>query len=320
MRQAGRYLEEYRALRARHDFLELCKSPALATEVTLQPVRRFHMDAAILFSDILVLPEALGQRLSYPEGGPRLEPPIRSAEDLARLRALDAPAHLGYVAEAIALIGRQLARERALIGFAGAPYTLATYMVEGATSRHQAQTKALAFREPALLEELLERLAEGVSDFLLLQVEAGVDAVQLFDTWAGDLSPRDFARFALGPARKVIGALGKAGVPVIYYVNGIAAHLEAAATSGASVLGVDWRVCLGEVRRRVGPGVALQGNLDPLVLMAPPSEIRERVRAIHAAHGRGPGHIFNLGHGVLPETPVSGVAAFVDAVRELGNA
>lgn len=319
MRQAGRYLEEYQAIRRNHDFQTMCHTPSLATEVTLQPLRRFGMDAAILFSDILVVPEAMGQTVTYPEGGPRLAPSIRTREDLARLRRVDASVALSYVAEALRLVRPELGEHRALLGFAGAPYTLATYMVEGGGSRHQAATKELLFTAPDLMDALLEVITEVVIDFLLLQIEAGADAVQLFDTWAGDLAPVEFERLSLGPVRRIASALAPSGVPLIYYVNGIAGHLEAASTCGASVLGIDWRIDLGEVRGRLGPGIALQGNLDPLVLLAPPAEIRARVRAIHDSLGGTGGHIFNLGHGVLPFIPVSGVGAFVEAVKELAH-
>lgn len=319
MRQAGRYLPEYQAVRAKHDFLEVCQTPELATEVTMQPLRRFGLDAAIIFSDILVVPEAMGQEVTYPEGGPRLAPPIRGAADLKRIKDCEPEKDLEYVAEALRQIRRAMGEDRALLGFAGAPYTLATYMVEGGGSRHQEQTKRLALREPELMDELLERLADGVARFLELQIEAGADAVQLFDTWAGDLSPTDFERLALAPARRVTAQLAHLGVPIIYFMNGIAAHLEAAADSGATVLGIDWRLDLVEARRRTGGRLALQGNLDPLVLSAPPEIIRQRVRAIHDSLEGAPGHIFNLGHGVLPTTPVEGVAAFVDAVHELAK-
>jgi uroporphyrinogen decarboxylase len=320
MRQAGRYLPEYQELRAQHDFLEMCRSPALAAEVTLQPIRRYHMDAAVVFSDILVLPEAMGQTVAYPKGGPTLEPTVRTAGDLRRLRPVEPSVALDYVAEALRRLRRELAEDHALLGFAGAPYTLATYMVEGATSRHQPETKRLAFTEPELLDELLALLADQIAAFLRLQVEAGVDAVQIFDTWAGDLMPADFHRLARRPTQRVVEALADLEVPIIYYVNGIASHLEAAEATGASALSIDWRLDLAEARRRTGGRVALQGNLDPLYLQAPREAIARRVREIHASMDGAPGHIFNLGHGVLPFIPTEGVAAFVEAVQELGDA
>lgn len=319
MRQAGRYLPEYQELRSKHDFLEMCHAPALAAEVTLQPIRRYGMDAAIIFSDILVVQEAMGQEVSYPTGGPRLTPPIRTAADLGRLRDFEPAQALDFMAEALQLVRAELGPDRALLGFAGAPYTLATYMIEGGGSKHQAETKRLALNEPGLLDELLLRLADGVAAFLKLQIEAGADAVQLFDTWAGDLAPADFERLALAPAKRVFEQLAPLGVPLIYYMNGIAPHLEAAATAGASVLGIDWRLDLAEARRRTGGKFALQGNLDPLVLTALPELIAARVRAIHDSLEGAPGHIFNLGHGVLPFIPVEGVGAFVEAVKGLGG-
>lgn len=320
MRQAGRYLPEYLEVRAKHEFLEVCRSPALVTEVTMQPLRRFAgLDAAIIFSDILVVPKAMGQEVTYPKGGPQLAPPIREAADLGRLKECEPEKDLAYVAEALVQMRRVMGEDRALLGFAGAPYTLATYMVEGGGSRHQEQTKRLALRDPGLMDALLERLADAVARFLKLQIEAGADAVQIFDTWAGDLSPVDFERLALAPARRVTEQLAPLGVPVIYFMNGIAAHLEAAAGCGATALGIDWRLDLAEARRRTGGRLALQGNLDPLVLSGPPAIIRQRVQAIHDSLEGAPGHIFNLGHGVLPTTPIEGVATFVNAVQGLAR-
>lgn len=317
MRQAGRYLPEYMEVRAKHDFLEVCRSPELVTEVTMQPLRRFDLDAAIIFSDILVVPDAMGQTVTYPKGGPKLAPPIREASDLKRIKDCEPEKDLGYVADALQMMRKAMGEDRALLGFAGAPYTLATYMVEGGGSKNQEQTKKLALNEPELMDDLLERLADGVAGFLKMQIEAGADCVQIFDTWAGDLSPTDFERLALTPVRRVTAKLAPLGVPIIYFMNGIAPHLEAAAQSGATALGIDWRLDLAEARRRTGGKLALQGNLDPLVLSGPTAVVRERVRAIHDSLEGAPGHIFNLGHGVLPTTPIEGVAAFVDAVHEL---
>ena len=317
MRQAGRYLPEYQAIRKGHSFETLCQSPDLATEVTLQPIRRFGMDAAIVFSDILVVPAAMGQTVTYPTGGPVLAPAVRDAAGLQALRPMDPARDLGYVAETLSRLRRALGEDHALLGFAGAPYTLATYMVEGGTSRHQAETKRLAYTEPGLMDELLGVLADGVAAFLRLQIEAGADAVQLFDTWAGDLAPTDFERLARRPAARVVAALSDLDVPVVYFVNGMAAHLEQAEQVGAPVLGIDWRLEMAEARRRTGGRVALQGNLDPLLLLAPPEVIAQRVQALHASLQGAPGHIVNLGHGVLPQTPPEGVQALVDAVKGL---
>lgn len=319
MRQAGRYLPEYQALRASHEFLELCHTPSLAREVTLQPIRRFDMDAAILFSDILLLPEALGQSVAYPTGGPTLTPSIRSSDDMRRLDSTRRSAALEHMAEAIRQVRTDLGQDRALLGFAGAPYTLATYMVEGETTRHAVETRRLAYRDPPLMAALLERLAVEVSDLLRLQVEAGVDAVQVFDTWAGDLPPADFKRLALAPARKLFTSLRALGVPVIYYVNGVAPHLEAMADLEIDVLSVDWRIPLASVRQRLGGRLGLQGNIDPLLLFAPEPRIAEEVRALHDSLDHRPGHILNLGHGVLPTTPPAAVSAFVAAAKGLAN-
>lgn len=319
MRQAGRYMPAYRALRAQHDFVTMCHRPELSAEVTLQPIRRFGMDAAILFSDILVVPEALGQTIAFPEGGPTVTPPVRTAADLARLDGGAPVERLGFVAEALRRIRAELGPDRALLGFSGAPYTLATYMIEGGTSKHQLETKRLAWNEPALVDDLLARLAEVVTGYLRLQIEAGADAVQLFDTWAGDLAPEEFERFAVRPTQAIVKALRPLGVPIIHFVNGVASHLDAAARIGADVMAIDWRVDLAEVRRRLGPSQAVQGNLDPLLLLAPPAEITRRVRDVHARLGGAPGHVWNLGHGILPQTPESGVEAFVQAVVNLGS-
>lgn len=317
MRQAGRYLPEYQALRAKHDFLDMCHTPALAREVTLQPIRRFDMDAAILFSDILVLPEALGLSVAYPTGGPTLTPSIRSAEDVRRLDAARPGAALEHVAEALRQVRTSLGQDRALLGFAGAPYTLATYMIEGETTRHAVETRRLAYRDPPLMDALLDRLVTELAALLRLQVEAGADAVQIFDTWAGDLPPAELERFALAPARKLFANLRTLGVPLIYYINGVAAHLDALADLDIDVLSVDWRIPLANVLDRTGGRLALQGNIDPLMLFAPLDRIAQEVQALHGSLGGRPGHILNLGHGVLPTTPLDAVSAFVGAAKGL---
>lgn len=316
MRQAGRYLPEYRDVRAHHTFLEMCKTPELAAEVAMQPVRRFGMDAAIIFSDILVVPEAMGIRVRYEEGGPRLSPAIASA---ASLQALRAPSDDGlrFTCDALRLVRAELGSETALLGFAGAPYTLATYMVEGGSSRDLLATKRMQYSDPSCLKALLDRLTDAVSRFLLKQIESGADVVQLFDTWAGNLTPSDYAEFALPYAREIFARLRPTGVPVILYINGVSGVLDLAASSGATVVGVDWRMDLAQASSDAGSSVALQGNLDPVLLFASPARIRAEVRRIHEALGRRTGHIFNLGHGILPGTPVEGAAAFIDAVKEL---
>ena len=316
MRQAGRYLPAYRAVRARASFLDLCRNPDLACEVTLQPIDEFGFDAAILFSDILITLPAMGLDVAFPEAGPKLSSPVRTAADIARLVVADP---IPEPLEAIRRIKRALAGRVPLIGFAGAPLTMLTYAVEGGGSKDYAHTKQLLFGAPRDAHALLDKLAKTCARFLAAQIEAGADCVQLFDSWGGIVSPGDFREFPLRYAKQVIAEL-RAGpgkdVPIIYFVNGCAPYLDDYASSGADVLGVDWRVGIDGVRRRVGDGVALQGNLDPGALFASPDEIRTRVADILARAG-STGHIFNLGHGVLPQTDPEHVRAMVTAVREL---
>jgi len=318
MRQAGRYLPAYRAVRARASFLDLCHNPDLACEVTLQPIDEFGFDAAILFSDILVTLPGMGLEVAFPEAGPKLPNPVRTSADIARLAVADP---VPEPVEAVRRIKRALAGRVPLIGFAGAPLTMLTYAVEGGGSKDYARTKRLLFGAPSDAHALLDKLARTCAKFLAAQIEAGADCVQLFDSWGGIVSPGDFREFPLRYAKQVIAEL-RAGVgkdiPIIYFVNGCAPYLDDYASSGADVLGVDWRVGIDDVRRRVGDGVALQGNLDPGALFAPPAEIRQRVADILARAGEV-GHIFNLGHGVLPETDPEHVRAMVTAVRELST-
>lgn len=314
MRQAGRYLPEYRAVRERCTFLELCRTPGLAAEVTLQPVRRFGFDAAILFSDILIPVEAMGAPVEFGEGGPRFAAPVRAAAQVAALRVPDPAESMPFVAETIGLVRRALPADVPLLGFAGAPFTLLTYLVEGGGSRDFLETKRMLASDPALAEALLAKLAATVARSLRAQVEAGCAAVQLFDTWASALSPRDYERFALPPARAVFEALAPLGVPRLYYVNGIGGILERAARTGADALSIDWRTDLGEARARV-PQLSFQGNLDPHALLAPEAELRAAVRAVLDANAGRPGHVFNLGHGIFPQAPVAAVEWLVDEVR-----
>jgi uroporphyrinogen decarboxylase len=321
MRQAGRYLPEYRAVREQVGFLDLCRRADLATEVTLQPVRRFDFDAAIIFSDILLPLIGMGADFRFDDdGGPKLAAPLDDAAGLRRLRRVDSDRDLPWVLEALARTRAQLARDKALLGFAGAPFTLFAYMVEGETSRLFPRTKALMLRQPKLAGEILLLLADQIGEYLVAQAKAGADAVQLFDTWAGLLHPDDFEQFALPYARRVFQRTAEAGVPSIYYLNGGAALVEAQAASGAGVVGVDWRMRLRDVRRRVPEQVGIQGNLDPLVLLGPAEQVRARTQAmLHEMAGR-PGYIVNLGHGVVPQTPIESVAAFVAAVKESDRA
>jgi uroporphyrinogen decarboxylase len=322
MRQAGRYLPAYRAVRARASFLELCRSPDLACEVTLQPIDEFGFDAAILFSDILITLPAMGIDVAFPEAGPKIAAPIRNHAAVEALHVPDPEAELPFVMKAVRTIKAALAGRVPLIGFAGAPLTMLTYAVEGGGSKDYAHTKAMLFGAPASAHALLDKLARTCASFLEAQVAAGADVVQIFDSWGGIVSPGDFREYPLRYARQVIELLraspvvASRGVPIIYFVNGCAPYLDDYASSGADVLGVDWRVGIDEVRRRVGDGVALQGNLDPGALFAGPGEIRARVADILTRAG-ATGHIFNLGHGVLPETDPEHVRAMVTAVKEL---
>ncbi len=316
MRQAGRTLPEYLSLRERHSFDELMHTPELAAEVTLQPVRRFPLDAAIIFSDILVIPAALGQAVSF-EGGLKLEPAVRSAGDIARLSTAGVVERLDYVAQALRIVRGELGAGRALLGFAGAPFTVASYMIEGGGSKSYAKLKALMYGEPALYHELLTKVADATSAYLAMQFDNGIDAAQHFDSWAGELPVADFRTYALPYVQRIVSSLAQRDIPLIYFINGIGNLLEAAQETGADILGIDWRISLGEVRRRLGANVRLQGNLDPGVLFAPPAEITRRTHAMLDETG-GRGHIANLGHGLMPGMPLTGINAFIEAVLSWG--
>lgn len=312
MRQAGRSLPEYRKARAGVPMLEACRRPELIAEITLQPVRRYHVDAAILFSDIVVPLAAVGLDIDIAPGvGPVVETPIRARDDLRRLRPLE-PDDVSYVTTAVrALIGEL--RGTPLIGFAGAPFTLASYLIEGRPSRTHERTKAMMYADPDLWHALLERLATITSEFLRVQVAAGASAVQLFDSWAGALSPADYAEYVLPHSARVLSAV--TGVPKIHFGVGTGELLALMGAAGADVVGVDWRVPLDEASRRVGPERAVQGNLDPAVVFAPWAVVAERVRSVLVAGRDTPGHIFNLGHGVLPDTDPDVLARIVDLVH-----
>jgi uroporphyrinogen decarboxylase len=317
MRQAGRYLPEYRALRARYDFLTLCKTPEAAAEVTLQPIERLGVDAAILFADILLVLEPLGVGLEFTRGeGPHIARPVRSADDVARLAPVDVPSSVGFVFETVRRARKALAERVPLIGFAGAPFTLASYLIEGGASREFLLTKRFMRAEPAAWHALMARLAGITVEYLDGQIDAGAQAVQLFDSWVGTLSPADYREFVLPHSRAVLSRLAP-GVPAIHFGTGTAALLELMKEAGGDVLGLDWRVNLGPTWDRLGADVAVQGNLDPAVLLAPVPEIRRAARAILEGAARRPGHIFNLGHGVHQETPVDHVRALVDMVHEM---
>jgi uroporphyrinogen decarboxylase len=320
MRQAGRYLPEYAATRARAgSFLALAKNPALATEVTLQPLERFPLDAAILFSDILTIPDAMGLGLHFAEGeGPRLERPLRDETAIVALAAPDPVSQLRYVLDAVREIRKALAGRVPLIGFSGSPYTLACYMVEGSGSNDFPALKRLLYARPELLHRILEINARAVTDYLNAQIEAGAQAVMLFDTWGGNLSHAGYEEFSLAYLRRVLVALTKERdgrrVPSILFTKGGGQWLEAIAGSGCDAVGLDWTVDAARARRLVGARVALQGNLDPSALLAPPEAVRREARRVLDAFGAAPGHVFNLGHGISQHTPVESVAALVDEV------
>jgi uroporphyrinogen decarboxylase len=314
MRQAGRYLPEYRAVREKVSFLELCKTPALAAEVTLQPIRRFGFDAAILFSDLLVPLEAMGLEVEFTEKGPSLPAPVRTPGDLPRVRAFDPEARTGYVTETIRLVRKELPAEVPLIGFAGAPFTVATYAIEGKTGKSFGETKKFFYQHPAEARRLLAVIGEATRDYLLAQVRAGAQAVQIFDSWVGVVSPDDWADFVLEPTRALVAALRAADVPVIYFPNGATTILDRVAAVGADVYGIDWRLPIDEARQRLGGSASVQGNLDPALLLGP-SSVLERRAADVVRRGGKRGHVFNLGHGITPDVPLENVAALVAAVR-----
>ncbi len=312
MRQAGRYLPEYREVRRKHSFLEVCKTPELATEVSLQPFQRLNVDAVIVFSDILIVAEAMGMELELNDAGPVLPHPIRDANQVAALRQFDPEIETRFVPDAIRSICGAVGSDVPVIGFAGAPWTLACYMIEGRSREGFATPKAMLFREPRLMRGLLEKIARATASYLKSQIAAGAAAVQLFDSWSGELSRSDYLEFALPATQLLISELAAGKTPIILYTKGSTHLLSDVARSGADVLSVDWRVDLRELRRQLGPRIALQGNIDPSALLGPPDHIRGAVREAIAKTG-GIGHILNLGHGILPSTPVENARVFVEA-------
>lgn len=325
MRQAGRYLPEYRATREKAgDFKTLCSTPELACEVTLQPLRRFALDAAILFSDILTVPDAMGLGLSFAEGeGPRFARTVRSAADVAKLGVPDPEGELRYVMDAVRLIRRELDGRVPLIGFAGSPWTLATYMVEGSGSREFSAIKRMMFDEPRVLHQLLDVLARSVTGYLNAQIAAGAQAVMVFDTWGGVLTPRDYREFSLAYMARIVSGLTREAegrrLPVILFTKNGGQWLDDLAATGCDALGIDWTTDLGAARACVGARVALQGNMDPAVLYASGARVRSEVAAVLESFGRGPGHVFNLGHGIHPQIDPERVAVLVDSVHELSR-
>jgi uroporphyrinogen decarboxylase len=318
MRQAGRYLPQYRALRRRVAFLDLCKTPELAAEVTLQPVEALGVDAAILFSDILVPVEAMGQRLRY-EPAPVLAPVLRTAADVAALRIPEPEQDVPFVLDTIRLLRRELAGRVPLIGFGGAPFTLACYMVEGAGSRHFLALKRMMHGAPEIYAQLMDKITETSVRYLRAQIAAGAQAIQIFDSWGGILSPADYRRYVLPYSRRLIAALAGSEAPIIHFVKGCGAMLKLVARAGGDVIGLDWTVTLDRARAELGQEMAVQGNLDPAVLLAPPAVIEREVGRILAENAGRPGHIFNLGHGILPDVPPENAAFLVECVHRLSQ-
>ena len=317
MRQAGRYLPEYRAIREKVPFLELCKTPDLAAEVTVQPVRRLGVDAAIIFSDILIPVEAMGLALQLDDAGPRLPQPVRTEADVSRLAIPDPEDRTGFVAEAIRRTRKALSDSVPVIGFCGAPFTLAAYMVEGGGSRTFLNIKRLLFEQRPVAHALFDKLTRTLIPYLQMQVAAGASLVQIFDSWGGELSPRDFESFSLPYLQRIVSAL-KSSVPVILFGTGMSTLLPLMRATGADVLGLDWRIDIAEARRLLGPQVAVQGNLDPAALFLPAADLESSVQDV--LQGAGPiGHIFNLGHGIFPQTPPEAAQALVDAVHRLSS-
>jgi uroporphyrinogen decarboxylase len=322
MRQAGRYLPEYRATRAQAgDFMSLCKNTELACEVTLQPLERYELDAAILFSDILTIPDAMGLGLYFEEGeGPKFRKPVRTEADIEQLQVINTASDLSYVTDAVSMIRRELQGRVPLIGFSGSPWTLATYMIEGQSSRDFARAKTMLYTQPELMHQLLDKLALSVIDYLNAQIVAGAEVVQIFDTWGGALSHAAYQEFSLAYMQKIVSGLIKQAdgrdVPVILFTKGGGLWLEAMADTGCHALGLDWTMDIGAAKKRVGDQVALQGNMDPAILRADPATIEREVQGILASFGAGNGHIFNLGHGITPDIDPQHAKVFIEAVHK----
>jgi len=325
MRQAGRYLPEYRQVRAQAgDFMSLCKNTELACEVTLQPLERFELDAAILFSDILTIPDAMGLGLYFAEGeGPKFRKPVRTEADIDQLQVINTASDLGYVTDAVSMIRRELNGRVPLIGFSGSPWTLATYMIEGQSSRDFVRAKTMLYTQPEVLHQLLEKLSLSVIDYLNAQILAGAQVVQIFDTWGGALSNDAYLEFSLDYMKKIVAGLIKHAdgrdVPVILFTKGGGHWLEAMADSGCDCLGLDWTVDIGAAKDRVGSKVALQGNMDPAALRSDRSGIESEVKTILKSFGEGQGHVFNLGHGITPDINPDNVKIFIDAVHQFSG-
>lgn len=319
MRQAGRYMREYQALRQKHAFLELCKTPELATQITLMPVDQIGVDAAIIFADILLPLEGMGIHLGFSDGeGPAIHNPVRSEKDIQELRVINPDEDVPFLLEAIRQVRRALGGRVPLIGFSGAPFTLASYLLEGGHSKDFARTKALMYQHPGSWQELMDKLVSVVVRYVRSQIEAGVQAVQIFDTWVGCLGPGDYEAFVLPYSQRVFQELNDR-LPFIHFATNSSTLLPLMGRAGGDVIGVDWRIDLREAWEKIGYDIGIQGNLDPAILLAPPQRIREAVRTILAAAQNRPGHIFNLGHGILPETPIDHVRLMVDTVHEMSR-
>ncbi len=317
MRQAGRFLSEYRAIRAHHTLLEICAQPELAAQVTLQPVTRLGVDAAILFADILLPLVPMGIQLEFAAGeGPVIHNPIQSAADVAALRPVEPRESLANVLAAIRIVRKELDGTTALIGFAGAPFTLASYLIEGGSSRNLLKTKRMMYSDPQSWHRLMEKLAQVIADYLSAQIDVGAQAVQLFDSWVGTLTPDDYREYVFPYSKSIFAALQKTGVPTIHFGTGTASLLPLMKEAGGNVIGVDWQTPLDWAWSLLGHQVAVQGNLDPVAFYAPESELDKRVERVLRQAGGRPGHIFNLGHGVLPDTPVDQVKRVVELVHE----
>ena len=317
MRQAGRYMKEYRALRKKYSFLEMCKNSQLAAEVTLQPIHQIRVDAAIIFADILLPLEPMGIELEFAKDeGPVFHHPIREMKQIEKLRIIDPEGDLPFLMEAIRLVRKELDGKIPLVGFSGAPFTLASYIIEGGHSKNYILTKGMMYQNPQAWDRLMEKLSEVLIRYLNAQIRSGVQAVQLFDSWVGCLSPTDYERYVLPHSKRVIDGVDRS-VPLIHFGTTTSTLLEGMKKAGGDVIGVDWRVDLGEAWSRIGYDVAIQGNLDPVILLSSIDVIKEEAKRILDRAGNRPGHIFNLGHGILPNTPVENVVALVDMVHEL---
>jgi len=319
MRQAGRYLKEYRALRKKYSFLEMCKNPELAAKVTLQPIEKFKLDAAIIFSDILIPLEPMGVEFEFAKGeGPVFHHPLRQMKEVEKLRVIEPEEEIPFLMKAIRIVRKELEGKVPLIGFCGAPFTLASYIIEGGHSKNYVLTKSLMYQDRPAWDALMEKLSEVLIRYLNAQIRSGVQTIQIFDSWVGCLSPHDYGEYVLPYSKKVIEGVGR-GVPLIHFATSNSGLLELMKRAGGDVIGVDWRVDIGEAWGRIGHDVAIQGNLDPVVLLAPIELIEKEVKRILGGVEGRPGHIFNLGHGILPNTPPQNVAALVDMVHEYSS-